>query len=164
MIVRYTSSMLLAVLLVVGVAGCPGSGSGDIGATLPVAGKVTLDDKPLEDGNVTFHAWEEKGNKTKAGVSGIVKKGEYTVTSGTAAANANGAPPGWYKVTIAPGMAGNFQETKPSDNPKADLQKKSLDAPKASQSIAAKYTNLKETPLEVEVKAGGNYDLKVTSK
>lgn len=162
MVVRYSGSVLLAALLLMGVAGCPAGGSGDIGPTMVVTGKVTIDDTPLEDGNVTFHPWEAKGNKTKAGVSGIVKKGSYTVTSGTTTSNANGAPPGWYKVTIAPGMPGNFQETKPVAEPK--VEKKKTEIAKANQSIAEKYTNPTSTPLEVEVKSGANYDLKATSK
>jgi hypothetical protein len=161
---RHGGTLLLAATVLVGIAGCP-SGN-DIGTTLPVTGRVTIDDQPLAGGDITFHPWQEawgapKANKTKAGVSAIVKEGEYTVTSGTISANSKGAPPGWYKVTIAPGAAMTGTGTDPSKlaDPKALTP-----ASKAAAGIAEKYTKVELTPLEIEVKSGNNYDLKATSK
>jgi len=158
MVARYSRSALLAVLLVVCLAGCPQTD--DIGTTVAVAGKVTIDDRPLENGNVTFHADDSKGNKTKAGVSGIVKNGEYTLTSGSVTTNKTGAPPGWYKVTITSSIGmGAPAESKDKFDPKALMQTGAKGQP-----IADKYTKVEATPLEVEVKSGGNYELKASSK
>ena len=157
MVARYCKPAMLAVFLVACLTGCP---SDDIGATISVAGKVTIDDKPLENGGVAFFPIESKGNKTKAGVSGIVKSGEYTVSSGTASANRSGAPPGWYKVTIVP-SAGMGPMTTEVTKEKADLK---LGGGSKATPIAEKFKNAETTPLEVEVKSGGNYDLKATTK
>jgi len=163
MVVRFIRSVPLAALLIVALAGCPGSG-GDIGATLPVTGKVTVDDKPLADGNVAFFPDAAKGNTTKAAVGGIVKNGQYTLVSATSTSNANGAPAGWYKVTISAGMAMTGTGNVVTD-PAKDKGKPTLTPTETkSEPIAEKYKDPKTTPLEVEVKAGGSYDLKATSR
>lgn len=160
---RNCRSVLVGALFIVGLAGCPGSD--DIGSTVPVSGKVTIDGKPLESGTVTYHAEESKGNKTKAGVTGIVKNGEYTLNTGSVTSNRSGAPPGWYKVTIstAPQMMG--QATAAPTDPKGFDPKTALPSSKGAP-IAQKYTDVKETPLEVKVESGNNaaYNLEATSK
>ena len=164
MIARQCWFLLLAVVLVVGISGCPGSD--EIGKTIPVTGKVTIDGRPLESGNVTFIP--TKDNKTKAGVSGIVKGGEYTLVSGTSTANRSGAPPGWYKVTISttpsgmtapPAGAGKVEPGKGDKLNQPGLENQGKAAP-----IAEKYTDPTKTPLEVEVKSGGNFDLEAKSR
>lgn len=159
MIARCSRYGLLGALLMAGLAGCPQSD--DIGTTLPVSGKVTIDSKPLANGTVSYMPIEAKGNKTKAAVSGIVTNGEYTLKSGSATTNKNGAPPGWYKVIIT--TTAMTMAPAPKEGATADPKK--LGAPTGTP-IAEKYTSASTTPLEVEVKSGNNaaYNLDAKSK
>jgi hypothetical protein len=160
MTARNRRFVLFAALLIVCLTGCPQSD--DVGPTVPVTGKVTIDNKPLESGTVSFIADDKKGNTTKAAVSGIVKGGEYTLKSSSTTINDKpGAPPGWYKVTIRPGamMSGPIESNTKGGKPSLPDAK--------SAAIAAKYTNVLTTPLEKEVKQGNSpadYELNAQSK
>jgi len=142
------------------VAGCgPGD---DIGSTLPVSGKVTVDNKPLPSGMVTFSPDESKGNKGKFAASGKVSNGEYALESTSAAGlKKTGAPPGWYKVMVAAGMPPGMDVSAP---PKGGTAPKTNTG--ESMPVAARFSNAAKTPLSVEVKEGapaGHYDLKVSA-
>jgi len=105
---------------------------------------VTLDGQPLQGGVLLFHPDESRGNTARASCTGPVKAGRYfLVTSGvTKADTGEGAPLGWYKVTLIndlPGMA----EIK----------------------VHSKYLRPETTPLEIEIvenPAPGAYDLQMT--
>jgi hypothetical protein len=64
----------------------------------PVTGKVTMGGQPLTAGSVTFHPDAAKGNNSPHVPVGFLDaQGNYTLKTGTK----DGAPPGWYKVTIS---------------------------------------------------------------
>jgi hypothetical protein len=139
---RYIPILLCLSLALLG-AGC-GDKSG-VGATVPVAGKVTVGGQPLAKGSVSFKPDTAKGNTSKFEPSSdIDASGGYSLlTNGKP-----GAPAGWYKVTVV------AEEAVDSTNPKPP---KSL--------VSVKYKDPETTPLSVEVKAGASpdaYELKVT--
>jgi hypothetical protein len=79
--------------------GCGDSKTAQAGKIVPVAGYVKLKDVPLPIGTITFHPDAAKGNKsTEMCTSPIAADGSYKLLTG----GKDGAPVGWYKVTIAP--------------------------------------------------------------
>jgi hypothetical protein len=158
--VRSSRSLQLGLCLssLIFLYGCGGSVEDKIGNTIPVSGKVTIDDHPLAAGTVNFVPDEAKQNKSQITGFGMIKDGEYSLSCGTAELTKPGVPPGWYKViiqtTVPVGMAQTTIKpgsTMPETVPAA--------------AIAAKFTDAKHTTLEIEVKEGGGpYDLKATSK
>jgi hypothetical protein len=134
----------LVVFALTALSGC--------GGRIPVSGKVTVDDKPLKSGGVTFVPDTEKGNNSTVNAIGQIKEdGTYELfTEGKP-----GVAPGWYKVLIA--AAAN-----PIDNSgAATTDGKKLYAPPQSL-VHDKYSKLKATDLSFEVKSGGSYDLKLS--
>jgi hypothetical protein len=136
-------ALLLLVGLLACIAGCGGGGASKL---IPVKGKVTLNGQPLAAGTLTFHPDESKGNTAKLPMPpvGTIKDGEYTLATG----KFDGAPPGWYKVTVHADV--------PS-NPKDEYSEpRSL--------INRAYNEPYSTALQVEVKPDappGWYDLKL---
>jgi hypothetical protein len=139
---RWCVVVVVFALLSLPLIGCGGGG----GSLNPVEGKVTVDDKAIAAGSVAFHPDESKGNKSKKVAVGDITDGSYKLfTDGKP-----GAPPGWYKVTIA-------AQTQ-VDSDKAEL---------AKSLVADKFTDPMETPLLKEVTASpsaGAYDLKVSAR
>jgi hypothetical protein len=86
-------SFVTLVVAVVGMGGCQDPPT----PTFPVSGKVTVQKKPLTTGIVTFFPDASKGNTSKESAVGYVgADGTYKLsTSGR-----DGAPLGWYKVTV----------------------------------------------------------------
>ena len=125
---------------VLALAGCgPGGPS-----LISVEGKITADNNPLPQGSLAFHPDAAKGNTSKKTAAAEIKDGSYKVfTDGRP-----GAPAGWYKVTVV--SAGEPDNTKP------EAPVKSL--------VAPRYADPKLTDQLIEVKAGGSYGLKVSSK
>jgi hypothetical protein len=119
------------------MAGCGGSGATDDLPRSAVSGKVTLDDKPLESGSISFDP--EPGVKDPVSVGGVIKDGSYSIDK------ASGPTPGSYRVAIQasdatssaiqPGVA-------PGETPRV----------KSKSKIPAKYNN--KTELKKEVAAG----------
>ena len=147
----FLSAFLLAAGLSV-LAGC--GRSDDLGPTVPVTGRVTLEGKPLEVGTVTFVPDLSKGNKLTGVVSGRIDGGEYTLRTTTTKGERPGAPPGWYKVTVSTKVP-----------PGADASKAA--AVDHGPSVAARFSAPHSTPLLVEVKEGTpatQYELKLTSR
>jgi hypothetical protein len=111
----------------------------------PVVGKVTVNGTPLATGSVTFHPDAGKGNSTRhIPVGTLDAEGTYKLMSATQ----EGAPLGWYKVTVS------AQEPIDPKNPYAP--------PK--HLIGPKFSDASSSGLEVEVvdrPAEGAYDLKV---
>jgi len=152
--------LIVGALFFLAVAGC--GPSDDIGQTLPVSGTVTVDGKKLDEGAEVFVPDDTKGNKAKVSAQGVVKDGSYTLTSSSVTFEKPGAPPGWYKVTIKTDVPMGTGMGKVGSDPKSVDPKTSV-APKGTK-IAHRYTELDKTPLIVEVKSGGSYDLKAESK
>jgi hypothetical protein len=95
-----------------------------------------------------------------------VKSGAYTLSSTPIAGRTKqGAPPGWYKAIIntnAP-MGGGMPGKVESPDKGAGPGNLKIDQ-KTGTAVARKYTTVEETPWSIEVKDGGDYDLKATSK
>jgi hypothetical protein len=107
--------------------------------TVPVSGKVLLDNQPLTKGVVMFHADTAKGNATRETPSGeIDAEGRYELHTG----KSRGAPPGWYRVSV-------FSEKPGEIN-------RGVNGPKPLYN--EKYERDDRTPLHVEVKEGTSQD------
>lgn len=79
----------------VGLCGC---GAAVDEKFTPVSGKVTVNGMPLSTGAVTFQPDAGKGNTTPhIPIGSLDSAGNYKLMSATN----EGAPPGWYKVTVS---------------------------------------------------------------
>jgi hypothetical protein len=120
-------------------AGCGGP------RLVPVSGVVTLDGKPLSHAVVSFNADATKGNTaTVSCVGRLNEQGQYQLKTMAVkkSDSGEGAPLGWYKVTLLTGLPGEPEIT-----------------------VNPKYLDPSKTPLSVEVvenPAPGQYDLKLT--
>lgn len=129
-----TRNLLIAALLLFGLAGCGGSQG-------RVSGQVSVDGKPLTKGDISF-------SPTGDGVAAtgqINASGNYSLLVGTSA----DIPPGSYRVTVVAvePIAPTAEHLEPLPT---------LLTPK-------KYSNAATTDLTAEVKAGSNtfnFDLK----
>jgi hypothetical protein len=124
-----------------------------IGKVVPVSGKVTMGGKALPGGTVNFVPDKDKGNKLPSTPIGTIRgDGTYTLqTEGK-----EGAPPGWYKVTIS-AMAPPSQDVPPPD-------KGGKPAVRPNFQIDPKYSKADTTDKSVEVKENpppGAYDIKL---
>jgi hypothetical protein len=142
---------LIAAGLLVGsllaAAGCGGKGV----KLVPVDGRVYLDDQPIQAGEtltgyVVFHADPAKGNASQEHVQGeIGPDGTYRLM----VRDRDGAPPGWYKVTV------DVARTNPKDP--YDYKRQ----------VADRFLEKDRSGLAVEVVEDpepGRYDLRVKSK
>jgi hypothetical protein len=134
------------------IAGC-GDKSG-VGKVVPVAGKVTVAAQPLTAGTVTFVPDAAKGNNSKFQPFGMLDKdGKYKLhTEGK-----EGAPPGWYKVTISTMVPPGSDVPAPSKGGENKTAGPTV-------SIDPKYTTAETTPISLEVKddpQAGDYDIKL---
>jgi hypothetical protein len=130
---------------ILGVCGLlPLAGCGGL-RLVPVAGKVTLDGKPMKGGSVSFNPDSSKGNDARVMCVGrIDSEGRYelTTTGVKGSETGKGAPLGWYRVTLITTLPG--QPVIP---------------------VADRYLDFDKTPLSVEViadPAPDRYDLKLT--
>ena len=147
----FAATGLVAALL--GLAGCGGGGTEGPPPLYPVTGKVTFDGNPVTVGTVTFEPDEAKGNKSKYTAAGMIdSSGSYKLATGTQ----EGAPLGWYKVSVSPhgmpsgGMGG------PGDG----------SVPKGA-AIPPKYQSTGASGIRIEVvekPAPGAYDIALSKK
>jgi len=96
---------------------------------------------------VTYHPDTAKGNKNTFPFPplGAIKEGKYTLGTG----KQEGAPAGWYKVTVNASLPSKEEYGVPTPV------------------VGAPFDKVETTPLSVEVKADaapGSYDLKVTGQ
>lgn len=147
---RFLSLRLAGLGMFLGLVLIAGCGK-EVAPVSSVAGKVTVDGKPLTAGMVSLipdvgiDPPKVKSKAVRAGSSSgqIDSDGTYKIYTGGKA----GAPLGKYKVTVSPSMV-----------PPPDAKT----APPAS--FNSKYSNAVETPLRIEVVANpkeGQYDLKL---
>jgi hypothetical protein len=140
MSVAARSKRLSPLFLLFSLATTPGCDSG--GTNVPVEGTVTHGAGPLKQGTVQFHPDASKGNKATQPAVGTIVDGKYKL----AIAGKDGAPAGWYKVTITSNV--------PSD------PKNEYSVPKSL--INPAYSKVETTELTAEVKKdGGPYDFTV---
>jgi len=128
------------------VAAC---GKKDDFTLVPVSGKVLVGKSPLTRGTITFWPDAAKGNNVNKTPSATIQEdGTYKLTTGTTQGVKDGAPPGWYLVTISKGNAVATKDKKKTREPVFDPA----------------FENHQKTTLKMEVKEGappGSYDLKV---
>ncbi len=144
-------SLLVCFLTSVAFTGCGGSGP----KLVPVKGKVTLDGTDLKAGQITFVPDKAKGNNLTVGAAGKIVDGAYTLTSG----GKDGAPLGWYKVTVSTDMPGGMGTVTPGD------PSKPASLTPMGGGVNKSFTSPETTSLSVEVVAtpdAGKYDFKVT--
>ncbi len=87
---RYRCLWLLSAAVFL-AAGIPGCGPGNPLGRKPVSGRITLNDKPLEYGNISFDPIERNGG-IRSGA--LITDGAYVMD------DEGGLPPGKYKVRI----------------------------------------------------------------
>lgn len=145
---RSVSPSLVAVCLcgsVVLVVGCSDSGGVKL---LPVAGKVTVDGKPLTTGTGKLSCRPVKGSATaQQPAADIEEDGTYRLATD----GMEGAPPGRYQVLVV--------DVEPID-PKSRFPY----GPRKTH-VNSKYSDPKKSDLHIEVvpsPAPGAYDLKLT--
>jgi hypothetical protein len=139
---------------VLAAPGCGGHNSG-VGKVVPVSGRVTVGAQALTVGTVNFIPDASRGNTSKSRPFGMIgSDGTYRLITETN----EGAPPGWYKVTVST-MAPPGSDVPPP-------VKKA--APRPIQvkptNVNPKYTHPAWTDLVIEVKDDpkeGAYDLKL---
>lgn len=124
------------ILVIVGIGGCRNASSLDVH---PIAGKVTFDGQPVEDGLITFNG---VSGDTR-GFAGRIERGLYKVETF--------AGPMKVSITAQREIPGTFIQAAP-DQPKE---------PAREQYIPARYNEA--TELEADVPRGGirelNFDL-----
>jgi hypothetical protein len=136
------------------VAGC-GSGF----KTVPVSGKVFLNDELLTGAETTvlFRPDASKGNTVNLDFSGEAdKEGNYTLYHGK---GSRGVAPGWYKVAV---VSVEPRELRTGPGKKV---RKVAGPPIKKSLIDKKYTVESTSGIEIEVvenPAPGAYDLKLT--
>jgi hypothetical protein len=127
--VRAGSFAILAVGIAA-VAGCTPPPA----PCFPVAGKVTMKSKPVTVGSVTFTPDASKGNNLKDSPFGVIgPDGTYTLKTG----DRDGAPVGWYKVSINPMVPPGEGEAPAKALPKA--------------TVPAKYMKTDTSGISIEV-------------
>jgi hypothetical protein len=134
----------------------PGCGdSSGVGKTVPVAGTVTLDDKPVTATStiVLFKPDASRGNTSPFEATGTVDgEGNYRLST----KGKKGAPPGWYKVVVT--------ATEPRE---AEAKGPLNHRPGPKSLLPARYGEAATTTVAIEVVEGpasGAYDVKLTSK
>jgi hypothetical protein len=128
------------------VIAAPGCGGTEQVPLVPVSGAVKLGGAAMPMGMVEFHPDAGKGNTFKGKpVSMIKSDGTYKLhTDGR-----EGAPAGWYKVTVS---GHGMPEQMPTDSKKAP----------AEPAVNAKYSKPDASGFSFEVKEGapaGAYDI-----
>jgi hypothetical protein len=139
-------SFVALVFGVIGLAGC--DSKPPPAPCFPVSGKVTHQKQPLMTGNIYFTPDATKGNSSKEVAFGfIASDGGYSLTTN----GREGAPLGWYKVSIDPfGM--------PKESPSKDSP------PPKPATINAKYKKADTSGISIEVTETpkpGAYDIEL---
>jgi hypothetical protein len=128
---RLSSLLLLGTLTL--LSGCGGP------TVIPVSGTATVDGKPLSGFVLSFVPDETKGHSAQIDCFGTIgADGRYSLVTDDRYAQYDGAPPGWYKVTI----------NSPDDKPIP---------------VHKRYQGINSSDLSIEVVADappGAYDLK----
>jgi hypothetical protein len=137
--------------MLIALASC-GTDDG-LGKRYPVSGKVTFNDRPLENGAISFIPDDPKG----IGATGEIKDGSYALSTG---GNQDGARAGRYKVTItaredslAKAKEEFAKDTKGFDPGYLPGRYVAKAAAKAKSLIPTGYGDVRTTTLGAEVKA-----------
>jgi hypothetical protein len=129
---------ILCACALLNLAGCGGL------KLVPVSGRVTLGDQPLQGGAVCFIPDASKGNQARVSCVGrIDSQGHYELSTSAVQGSdsGRGAPLGWYKVTLITTLPGTPEIR-----------------------VNGQYLDPERTPLHIEVVADplpGAYDVKL---
>ena len=135
---------LLAGLLLLGAwSGC---GPGNPLGRKAISGKITLDDKPLEQGTIAFEPLATKGG-TPAGA--VVSGGVYSIKT------EKGLPPGKYRVRINASQGGAEVATDQPPGPTTATPAKSLIPPKynTESDLVREVTEAGPNQLDFDLKS-----------
>jgi hypothetical protein len=137
------SRRCLCSVIVFVLAGCGGGET-----TVPVKGKVLVDDQPLTHGTVILTPYAAKGNASMHEPRGkLDKNGVFQVFQ---TKDGEGATPGWYKISIS-----------------AQRMKDPKDPYSYASVIPTKFANPETSGLTLEVvdnPAPGAYDIVLSAK
>jgi hypothetical protein len=147
-------SVVLASLVIVGIAGCDTSGGPSVSY---VEGVVTLDGQPVEGASIGFSPVAEGG---VGGVGTTDANGVYKLTTPTGTVD-GGVPAGDYNVTITKKvMVGGTPEVTSSSDPNYGKQDASgsgpPQAPQYEDVVPVKYNSAATSGIKVTVKSGRN--------
>jgi hypothetical protein len=141
---RARGAAFAALALAVVALGCGGKNQIPL---VPVSGVVKVGGAPMPMGTVQFHPDAGRGNSFNGKPTGMIKSdGTYTLNT----EGREGAPAGWYKVTVS--GQGMPDPTKMAESSKVPT----------APTINAKYTRPDSSGFAFEVKDGaptGAYDL-----
>jgi hypothetical protein len=136
--------------LTAGMACVSGCGEAGVEGVVPVSGKVTYKDQPVADATVTFVG---EGAGAAAAVGNTSSDGSYSLRT----LNTEGAKPGKYTVLVT-----KTESTGGGASASMEEAKSNVSVSEAKQLLPAKYADASQSPLNVEVKAGGGaIDLKL---
>jgi hypothetical protein len=145
--VRFVRLILVPIVSTIALTlpGCNSQPTGEVVETVPAAGTLTYQGKPLEFYQVTFYPLDRRpaaGTTDENGhfVLGTNKPGD-------------GAPPGLHHVTVT-------YVGPPNTDPAAGMSDFSPPPPPKVK-IPAKYAVVKSSGLKVEIPEGGSQDLKI---
>jgi hypothetical protein len=154
-VLRTQYSVLLGSLLGVCLLSSPGCGSrgGNLPKTVPAAGVVTLDGKPVDGAQVVLVPAAD-GATTGTGAYGTTdSSGRFSVR---AYAEKEGAIPGEYLVQVSKTIERRL------DGPKGSLD--GGDPVRFEFAVPAKYTSAKMSGLTVSIPDTGNRDINLALK
>ncbi len=137
-------ALLTCVLLLLGLAGCPGGASRELPDLVPVAGTVTLDGEPLSGAEVAFIPTGSTPGTACFGATD--PSGHYEMM---ADADHKGAPAGEFNVAITKWVmedGSDFHSEEGLSPMEAD----------ARNLLPPKYSDEAETELKATVPAGGS--------
>lgn len=139
---RYFSVLVLAMAMLLPASGCGRNDSLDLQA---VAGKVSLDSRPLEHGSVQFCPVAKNGLMSGS----VIAAGRYQISK------SKGLPPGKYIVQISSADSSGVEKGPVLPGP---------GTPPLKELIPIKY-NL-NSELKIEVKSGGGnvFDFDLSSR
>jgi hypothetical protein len=135
--------LLAGVLLLGAWSGC---GPGNPLGRKAISGKVTLDDKPLEQGTISFEPLAKKGVSAGA----VISAGSYSIAA------EKGLPPGKYRVRINASQGGEKAAGTAPPGPTTAAAPKSL--------IPPKYNTQSDLSAEVTEAGPNQFDFPLQSK
>jgi hypothetical protein len=158
------SEVFFAVALFLTLTTCGCDKDPGVGKTYPVAGRITIDNQPLNAESTVIQLKPDgsRGNQTPFVPTGTVdERGFYEITT----RGQNGAPPGWYKVLVT-AHSGSAEHSKQSPGGAKSRGGHPQRAVVRSL-VPAKYGTEQTTDLTIEVvekPSKDAYDLHLNSK
>jgi hypothetical protein len=148
MIVRFRQfGVALALACGASASGCAGAGEDSL-ARQSVSGKVSLDEKPLKKGSITF-APADPGRRDAVSAGAIISEGAYTIPRD------GGLTPGTYRVAIIGDEEDAAPAGLPGPTPRLSAAKKPM-VPKnynAESTLTAEVKGGESKPFDFDLKS-----------